>query len=83
MRHSVRTLSMRPTSGKGQNPVTGGFVGLGSELRRFFLEAPRHSKKVLETWKSDLERSQLQSSSERDRTFDKKTCSWVSTNRLP
>ena len=76
MRHHVRTLSMRPTSGVGSNPVYGGYDGLRSSLKAFFDQAPIRSKEVLDKWKSDFEKARAQSSGIDNQTFDSKTGSW-------
>ena len=81
MRHSVRTLSMRPTTGNGSNSILGGYTGLASGLRDFFTQAPAHSQKVLATWKAELESSQQRASGNEDRVFDKKKGEWVSASQ--
>jgi Fanconi anemia group J protein len=86
MRHTVRTLSMRPhcdtSGGTGGgvgvvDPILGGYKGLAQEFQRFFVQAPVHSQAVLDKWKLDLETAQNQCrDNEGGRTFDGVTGQW-------
>jgi hypothetical protein len=78
MRHHMRTLSMRPSRGAGHNPVLGGYPGMKRELQSFFLQAPLHSKAVLEEWRTQLEQAQIRSRELADHTFDGTTGKWTS-----
>ena len=77
MRHHIRTLSMRPNSGVGQNPVLGGFAGLERELQDFFKQAPFHSKSVIEKWKVDLQKAQARSQEFQGHSFDRDKGTWT------
>ena len=77
MRHHLRTLSMRPNNGVGQNPVLGGFMGLKRDLTAFFQQAPLHSKSVLNKWKLDLEKAQARSVEFQGHLFDRGTGNWT------
>ena len=79
MRHHVRTLSMHHKSGVGRNPILGGYAGMRTELKNFFLQAPTHSQTVLTKWKLDLEAARLRSRETQGHTFDEKTGNWMAS----
>jgi hypothetical protein len=83
MRHHLRTLSMRPTNGIGQNPILGGYHGIQRELSAFFQQAPIHSKSVLDKWKSELAGAQARSRQFQNHTFDRETGKWTTGEEKP
>ena len=79
MRHSIRTLSMRPNAGAGNNPIVGGYDGLRREMVNFFAQCPAASQAVKDQWKSDLERAQQRQKATPAHVFDKQTGTWSSS----
>jgi fanconi anemia group J protein len=78
MRHSIRTLSMRPNSGVGHDPVLGGYQGLRREMKSFFAQCPAVSQAVKNKWKADLEKAMAKAAESSGHVFDKQTGNWTS-----
>ncbi|KAG7344456.1 DNA repair helicase rad3 [Nitzschia inconspicua] len=83
MRHSIRTLCMRPNTGGGsvQKPILGGYAGLQQEMNSFFAQCPAVSQTVRDKWKTELELARTKARQSSGHVFNKQTGSW--TTRLP
>lgn len=78
MRHHMRTLSMHPSAGVGNNPVLGGYQGLTQSLSEFFQEAPAQSEVVRKKWKLDLQEAQARAMQSKGHSFNNETGNWTS-----
>eukprot|EP00980_Cylindrotheca_fusiformis_P001401 scaffold345_cov134-Cylindrotheca_fusiformis.AAC.12 len=82
MRNHVRTLSMHPSVGYGNNPVLGGYPGLAGSLSEFFRQAPAEAEKVRRKWQLDLQKAQARAMESQRRSFNTDTGDWTVLSKL-